>query len=100
MSQLIERAEDYIVEHNVKLTKESRDKLSKYDPETQMKWLVNPLVQYFIEKTINDIRYENSCRGQDPDTQTPTPGPAPAPVRAPSPPRPKTPEEPVFNLFD
>lgn len=56
MASLCPKAEQYLLDHPEKdISRETRNKLATYDPDTQMKWLVNPLMQRMIENITNQI---------------------------------------------
>jgi hypothetical protein len=57
MSKLSTQAEEAIKKYNLKITDEDRKHLSKMnnDPDRQTKWVVNPLVQYCIERCTNEL---------------------------------------------
>nr|QBK86158.1 MAG: hypothetical protein LCMAC101_07530 [Marseillevirus LCMAC101] len=52
---LCPRAEEIIREQKIVLRPSSRQKLATYDPDTQVQWLVNPMIQCLIEKTAKEL---------------------------------------------
>ena len=86
MATLCPQAEEIIRERNIVLKPISRQKLATYDPDTQVKWLVNPMVQCLVEKSTNEflarcLQRKHSIQTPivkpSPDVNPPTPDPGP-----------------------
>lgn len=55
MATLCIEAEEYLKKHNKKLSEKARANLATRDPKAQVQWLVNPMVMFLLERTMNDI---------------------------------------------
>ncbi|AYV80654.1 MAG: hypothetical protein Harvfovirus4_18 [Harvfovirus sp.] len=58
MAALCEEAEAYVLANKVDLDDHARNKLAKYDAHKQMQWLVNPVMMFCIEQTMNQLLWE------------------------------------------
>ncbi len=85
MAALCPRAEEIIQERKIALRPSSRQKLATYDPATQVQWLVNPKIQFLIERTTNELLTKSNHGGysqqvsvvKPPDVKPPEPDPEP-----------------------
>jgi len=72
MAELCERAETLLKEKNIRLSAEKRAILATYDADTQVRWIVNPLVEWILQNFTNQLingRLQTSVVG-DPLSQT------------------------------
>lgn len=99
---LCAEAEQYIKDHNKKLSAAARARLATKSPKEQVQWLVNPLVMFCIERTMNQIWADLGTQR----TAAPVKQAKPDPVSKPEP----VPDDPssgsddddggMFDLFD
>ena len=55
MSILCQKAEDLLKEKKINLSAEKRASLASYDEETQIRWIVNPLMEWMLQRITNQI---------------------------------------------
>ena len=57
MSQLSAEAEQAILKYNLNISNQTRSQLVSMndDPDRQTKWVVNPVMQFFIERAMNQM---------------------------------------------
>jgi hypothetical protein len=106
MAALCPKAEKIIRDNNIKLRPENRQKLATYDPDTQVRWLVNPKVEFMIQKWTNDVlaqlreRRVQAGSQSKPGTQNNSGKPtnkSPSPPQ--TPPQSDPDDEPIMGLF-
>src|SRR5690348_12648939 len=61
MAKLCEAAELKAVEVGRYLTPYTREKLSAYSDEEQVAWIANPLVEWMLQRIMNDMMCGTSC---------------------------------------
>jgi len=55
MSTLCQKAENLLIEKNIKLSDQKRAVLATYDDDTQVRWIVNPLIEFLLQQVTNQI---------------------------------------------
>lgn len=73
------KAEKKLQELGKTLTPHSRQVLSTYDEEDQVKWIANPMIQFLIQRTTNQCleRKKTPISGKPKPKPTPAPPPSP-----------------------
>lgn len=94
MSKICEAAEQKAKELGKILTPQIRERLSTYDDETQVRWIVNPLIEFILQKCMNQqtvapsvvtVSNTNTNNTTTITTIKPTPEPEPTPSPEPDP---------------
>lgn len=112
MAELSIESEEAIKKYNLQITNSDRKELSKLnnDPDRQTKWAVNPLIQFLLERTMNEMcgscgdgsvnTSTNQTNTTDkPDKKSDKKPDAPKPAPKPEP-EPEPNEGQAFSLFD
>ncbi len=71
--QLSPKAEAKLKELRKNITQSTRNTLVTYDEEDQIKWIVNPMVQFLITRTSNELKTRNLQKQNTSKKPTPPP---------------------------
>ena len=56
MASLCPEPEQYLLDNpDVKLSSAGRNKLASYDPDSQMRWLTNPMMEWILQSYMNQL---------------------------------------------
>ena len=80
MAELCEQAETLLKQKNIRLSANKRAALATYDAETQVRWIVNPLMEWILQGVTNQILAGRQVSSSQLETHS-----APAPVSKPAP---------------